>query len=198
MAYNLTRHSVMRNKPQLDQILASKGVVRFHTNRPQDLQKNLFEALAAAREFPEFRHYYDKIKPNYTIRARRGYVIVEPKEVLQITKTEVLNEDERFEEVRPEPILPVDAPQSNVIAPDIVAQETNLASTLPEVLLAATQAGNEITDLIFPHANQLSLDEKRKLNEWCKSKSVNFIDQDEKGITLTRRPVDAELLWREE
>lgn len=204
MAYNLTRHSVQRNKPQLDQILASKrGVVRFYTNKPKELQRNIHEALAAAREFPEFRHYYDAIKNNYVIRVKKTYVLVEKKEEIEVTRVEDLGEDERFEVVRPvvKQQSPTEAQgeplESRDPVPTNPRPETSDASSLTEILLIATQAGEDITDLIFPKA-QLSLDEKRRLNEWCKEKEVNFIDQEERGITLTRRPVDPELTWREE
>lgn len=200
MAYKLTRHSVLRNKPQLDQILASKGLVRFHTNNPAGLQRNIHEALAAAAEFPEFRHYSDRIKGKYSIRTKKGMVLVEPKDPVVVTKTEVLGED-RYEEVQPsptvEPILPTDSPSSNII-PTEPKSETSQASTLPEVLMAILQAGDDLTDLIFPAASGLSLDEKRRLNKFCLDKKINFIDQEESGLTLTRRPVDPELLWREE
>lgn len=193
MGYKLTRNSVLRNKPELDQILASKGVIRFHTNNPAGLQKNIHEALAASAEFPEFRHYHDRIKPHYTIRTKKGMVIVEPKEEVLITRTEVLNEDARFVEVSLEKAEKVVA-EAFGISPK---PETNQASTLAEVLLAAIQAEDSTTDLIFPKANELTLEEKRRLNKWCVEKGVNFIDQDEAGLTLTRRQVDPSLTWKE-
>lgn len=189
MAYNLTRFSVMRNKDILDTAIQAKGAsLKIWTNKPRELAYKLREAVAASEKFEDTSYIHRTFK-DYVIRVGENFVLIERRERIEITKTEVLG-GPAVEMKEPEP-----KQETLPLPPRIVPEVT----TLPEILLTVTSEREDtpVEEYIFPSAQDLSPNAKKRLNDWAKAAGWKYIDQDEKGLTLTRKDVPEELLFDE-
>jgi len=177
MSYNLTRYTVNRNRPQLEQILAAKCTLRFETTDPKRLAYKLREAIHASKCFEEFRHFYDQIFPYYKFKETPDAVIAE------------------FTEVPPGvPVGEDDVSDDR----EVVGEKGTIgtALTLIDVLAGGAEGDKEGYDEIyFPNVVLDSTDQK-SLWDWTETTEWGFIDHQEKGLTLTKREGFEELLWR--
>lgn len=76
MAYNLSPHSVIRNKPQLERLLQG-GPVTFYTGDPKRLAYKLREACAAAKALPEFKEFAH-LASSYIFKVIPDWVLAQP------------------------------------------------------------------------------------------------------------------------
>ena len=177
MGYNLTRHSIRRNRPQLDQLYELKKTISFVTQNPHRLAYKLREAIAACGEFEELEDYHSVLSL-YTIKVRNRSVLAEFSDV----------------HIGVSPGKNVDEPDPIVVEP--VRTEPgplSLIDVLGEVV------GNEVEEEIhFPNA-LLPPEDKVKLLDWTRQNPPwAFISHGDKGITITGLEVDPELLWSPE
>ena len=180
MGYNLSRHAVIRNKPQLDQLLEAKQSLRFATPKPQRLAYKLREAIAASKKFQDLKHYYDALFHSYTFRIERDAVVAE------YTKNPVGT--------------PVGEDPSALNGTDKKAQKGTIDSavSLFDVLAGALEGEKqEYEELYFPNVI-LKPEDKIKLHHWTLTNDWGYMDHEEKGVTLTTKEEHKELLWSPE
>lgn len=94
----------------------------------------------------------------------------------------------------PQPAEPAGGPFVTPVETPLNVMTLKDVNTLAGVVGAAIKFREEAEEVRFPHA-LLSLEEKKKLWQWGQTSNWRFIDHEEEGITLTRRPIDEELLW---
>lgn len=152
----------------LEKMRKEKRTLRFLSPKPKELAHSLRQALAAAEEFPEFRHY-GALRNDYVIRAKSDAAVAD-----YIVITPVVEEAAKKMEKRGEFL--------NVI-------------TLPDVIAATIKERAGVETLVFPDAN-LSVEEKDILFDWTTQQGFNMIDSEEGGITLTTQAVLDFLLYK--
>jgi hypothetical protein len=173
MGYSLSRHSVIRNLPQLRQLAELKTTVRFSTTDPKKLAYKLREALAACAAHEEFIELYEHIQPHYRFREGEREVIAE---YFSISIGEV----ER------------DSPNRVVIEKKTIPGVSGLA----DILATAIKFGNE-EELYFPNGS-LDDDAKMKLYTWCSPLEWSYIDHTHgggEGLTLTKKELPEGVAW---
>ena len=177
MGYNLSRHVIRRNRPQLDQLVKHQSSMRFATDNPIRLANKLREARAACAEYEDTVEMAEVLS-HYTFSVERDQVLATYDKVsdgvlVGAVVGELVDEKTLFQTER-------DAPQA-----------VSLLEVLAEVI-----GSEKEEEVYFPEA-ALSLEEKIRLNEWIAQSEVQwyFIDHEDKGITLTRFEVDEELRW---
>jgi hypothetical protein len=175
MGYALSRSSVIRNREQLEQLLQMQTTLVFKTANPQRLAYKLREAIAAAQMFEEFSDLAS-IRHMYKFKARSG-------EVIALYDYEPSTEGQTIEGKRFERKPPV--PEKKVV-PGVI--------NLVEILVAAIKMMEE-SEILFPNA-AISEEDKGKMFEWAVENSWKFIDHGEGGLTLTRKKVPEEILWK--
>ena len=179
MGYNLSRHSVIRNRPQLDQLLEAlefKASLHFPTSSPAKLAYKLREALLASLEHPEFEYYFNSLASAFVFKITPNGVFAEFQEnpVGEVVERVVGSPKPR-------------SPQKRSI-PD--------AMDYLEVLGAAMKFQTE-DELHFPNVIML-ISDRRDLLSWASANGWKYIDHEGAGVTLTKREVPEEVLWREE
>jgi len=179
MGYNLSRYSVNRNLPQLDLLLTAKGDIRFETNAPRKLCYKLREALTASNEFSDLKHYYNTINPTFTFKEEPDAVIA----VYNFVSPGV-------------PIGEMDVRQTE--RPSEQKGTVESARTMLDVIGGGIEGDKEgYIDILFPNA-VLSKDEQLRLWAWAQTTDWEFIDHQEKGMTLTKREGFEKIVWRPE
>src|SRR5690606_32703328 len=68
MGYTVSRSVVKRNEPQLKELLQAQSSLYYRTKEPHKLARYLREAIYAAKEFEEFKHY-GVLSDLYTFRV---------------------------------------------------------------------------------------------------------------------------------
>lgn len=177
MGYSYSRHTVTRNRPQLEQMLqalAQKASIHFPTSDPHDLAYKLREARKAALRYEEFSQFH----PLFV-----AFIIRE-------TKTGVLAQYQDFPrgiicDVVGEILLP-QAQQERVSIPDAVEYLD---------IIGAALKNDSAMELTFSNAS-LGLKEKPKLLKWASENGWKYIDHNTGGLTLTKRDVPEEVLWK--
>ena len=178
MGYNLSRFSVNRNLPQLDLLLKSECDIRFATNDPSKLAYKLREALLSAREFEDLAHYYDRINPHFIFVEESHAVVAK----YHYVSTGVpLGEVDVQQDSKPA------APKRGTLAE---------ARTLLDVIGGGVE-GDEYEDICFPNV-VLSPKDQQSLWDWAQTTEWEFIDHQEKGLTLTKREGFEGIVWRPE
>jgi len=182
MGYTISHASIIRNKAQLDQMLETKASLRFDHDDPKKLAYKIREAIASAIELseahPEFKKY-GELRECYTLRQGERVVVAEysiPMEYLEGTKLEG--------EIKP----PKPTPPKRKTLPD--------ALSLADVLVYAIKLESDF-ELHFPSA-VLDTDDRLTLFHWTEEEEQiwRYIDHDSSGVTLTKREVPEEVLWR--
>ena len=177
MGYNLTRHVIRRNRPQLDQLYELKESVRFHTSNPVRLAYKIREAIAACGEFEELEDYFTVLSC-YTIRAESQAVVASYSEVHVGVP---LGEVPRTED--PEPVE-----QSKRSDPEALGLVDVLAELVGNV---------RIEEVHFPNV-RLAVEDKLKLFKWTEESEWSYIDHEDRGITVTGIEVPSGLAWSPE
>ncbi len=177
MGYNLTRHAVNRNKPQLDQLLEAKENFRFETTNPTKLAYKLREAVLASKKFQDLKHYYDSIFHNFKFKVEHDAVVAE------YTRGPVgvaVGED-----------TVSDSGSNNRVVKGTIESGVNLFDVLAGALEGEKQG---YVELRFPNVI-LKPEDKQKLFDWTKTNDWGFMDHEDKGITLSTKVEYAELYW---
>lgn len=180
MGYNISRHSVMRQLPQLQALLHAEESLRFPTANPRRLAFKLREALKAAEAFPEFAEFAPLVT-RFRFREETGAVLAEYLGVID-----------------PEAVEESDIPMfRNEVRP----QKKTLpgAVFLMDILALVIKFTHE-EELYFPDA-RLPEEDKARLDDWLneQSEAWNFIDHSYgggQGLTLTKKEVPEEIIWR--
>lgn len=187
MGYNLTMHSFRRNKAQLDQMLKHKMTLRFPTSNPKRLAYKLREAIRAAGEFEETRHYFDALSKTYQFHEHHGYIIAE---YVGIGEPESIGEP--IEEI-PLPKAPVQktASQKPLQAPP--KKTVPDATVIIDVMAVAMSLEHE-EEIYFPNVVVVDSD-KIKIYNWANDLGWKYLDHEDRGITLTKKEIPDDILW---
>ncbi len=181
MGYNISRFSVNRNRPQLDQLLVAKGDLRFETSDPRKLSYKIREALMSAKEFEEFKHYYDTIFPHFTLREESNAVVA------------IYHS------------IPIGIPLGTDDSGDDNELPRETKGTISEALSMLDIIGGGIEgdkegfiELFFPNA-RLNPSDQNKLHDWTQTTEWKYIDHGDKGVTLTKdKDLPTEIFWEPE
>ena len=180
MGYNISKHSIIRNKPQLDEMLLRRKTFEITTAKPRRLAQKLWEAIRSAVALSERHPEFEK------------YAELEHLYQIQQMKTGV-----RCTWIASDPVEPSqDSSKAPPSAP--TRMEYPEASSLLDVIAAAMKF-ESAPEIRFENA-RLSENEKKTLYEWTQKADVkwSFVDHDDGGLTLTTREVPSEILWRPE
>jgi len=180
MGYNLTRHAVARNKPQLDQLVGATESLRFATPNPTNLAHKLREAIKAAGKFQDLKHYA-KLGITFQFKVERDAVLAEY--MAGPVGTPVGEND-----------LPTGGNDKKVQKGTIES-----STSLMDVLAGALEGEKQgYIELFFPNVI-LRPEDRIKLFDWTMiSNGWGFMDHEDKGITLTKQEEHQELLWEPE
>lgn len=185
MGYNLTKHSILRNLTQLEQLAQAQASLRFDSLRPERLAANLREAiLACAHNQDEYKYLHDALNGRYRFKVEKNHIIAEfVGDVNQAKGKEV---KEKSLESRPEGRR-LSIPEKKTIS---------MALSLMDVMAAAYRF-EEDEELYFPNSI-LDENDRLALYNWTQEEdnSWQYIDQMDKGLTLTKKEVPDEILWR--
>ena len=206
MSYNLTRGSVLRNKPQLDQLVeagSKQANMVFWTHDSSNLAYKLREARKAALKFEEFSDYHSleqdfKFK-EYSDRLVAIYQstlgeIIETQPSSRTMETNYPPVNAITKSPAPSQLTTKSNPKSKS-NPNSNYLEIDEAESLMAVMALAV-INESVNELHFPHA-ALNYDEKVKLYEWIKKYNWRLIDHDGRGLTLTRdKNIPEEVLWK--
>lgn len=179
MGYNETRAIINRNWPQLEQLIKLKTTLSFPTTDPRRLAHKLREARNACEKFEDHVEDFAILKL-YVFKEERDSVlaIYNPVPVGVSVGTDVdvvVGEQQEQERVK-----------------RTEAGALSLINVLGELI------GNKAKeDIHFPNV-VLTEEDKEKLNDYTVENDWAFIDHSEKGITVTRYEVEAEIIWSPE
>lgn len=176
MGYSLTRHSIIRNLPQLRQLAETRTTLRFPTDNPKRLAYKLREAVAACAAVEEYTHFFESINDNYKFREEGFAVVAE------------------YFDVNASSADPASTPRA---IPDkkIIAG----ISSLMDVLASAIKFSRE-AELFFPNA-VLNFAEKATLYVWGEENGWSYIDHSRggnSGLTLTKKEIPEGVAWHPE
>jgi hypothetical protein len=180
MGYTVSRAVIQRNLEQLEQLLKLKTTLVFKgVSNPQKLAYKLREAINAAKAFEEYQHLAE-LEFLYKFRVGPNELVAQFELLDSSPEKPGSNSDEKIP-AKPKP------PEKKTI-PD--------ASTLLDLLGFALKFPNE-HEILFPHVD-LTSEDKLKLYEWTRGEGITwrFIDHEEAGVTLTKRDVPKEVLWK--
>jgi len=179
MGYSLTRHSIIRNLPQLRQLASARTTLRFPTDNPKKLAYKLREAVAACGEVEEYASLYVALVDNYRFKEEENAVVA----VYFTTSVE----GEEHSSTSPAP-TPRFAPEKKTM-PAIFS--------LTDVLTVALKFTNE-DELYFPDAG-LNTEQKVKLHGWIQGHGWEYIDHTQgggTGLTLTKKELPEGVAWQ--
>jgi len=180
MGYNLSRFSVSRNLPQLDLLLNATSTLRFETSDPRLLAYKLRESLLASNEFPDLRHYYEKINPVFVFKEEQDAVIAE----YNPTPVGV-------------PVGEVDVPEDREVGKRTKGTVES-ARQLLDVIGSGVEGDKEgYEEIYFPNAVLKPVDMKA-LWDWTETTAWGIVDSREKGLTLVKGEKFEDILWRPE
>lgn len=162
----------------------TRRTIQWATPNPEKLAYRLREAIYASKFHDEFRDYND-LKFIYQIRVMEGAVAavyrgVEPSEVI-FPKSASLGEDEDGSEIMQS------LPQTLTV---------DYAKTILDVIGTAIEF-KDAAEIYFPEA-LLSPADFENLYAWVDDQGLRWriIDNEDRGMTLTTRPVDEEITWK--
>jgi hypothetical protein len=216
MPYNRSKATVVRMQSYLRDMAEAQTDLFFPSAHPPRLAYRIREALNATRFHPEF-HHLSYLKDFYELSPVEGGVRVrylgEPRYGGDQRAKKA--EEGRSEYVR----ITREKGDGTIISADPITGEREIsggpaAYTIPEetplakmkiaeveklegIVGAAIKYRNEAEEIYLPRV-RLNAPEKRKLWLWGKTSGWRFIDHEEDGITITRRPIDEGLLWAPE
>lgn len=171
MGYNISRHSVLRHRPQLDQLLETKQSVMFKSPRPERLAYRLRQAVAAASQLEEFSKYAElRVLYKFRVEVEQKAVIAEYQAV---SEGEIIGQ-----------MSSIKRPGRKVL-PE--------AMSLMDVIGAGLKFENE-EELHFPNV-WLELEERERLFKWTSDTTWSYISHEDAGLTLTKKPVPEEVKW---
>ena len=179
MGYNISRHAVERNRPQLDDLLALRKTFEIPTASPQRLASKLWEAIRSARElserYPQYAKYAE-ISVLYRLRQTKTGVLCEW--VADLLK-------DSGEDTKSPTLVPT-------------RMEFPEAASVMDVIATVTKF-SDMQEIRFPNA-VLQQRDRKKLYNWTKKEGVTwrYISHDDAGLTLTKKEVPEELLWNPE
>lgn len=186
MGYNLTKNSVIRNKPQLDQLREARkrgGSVLFPASRADKLASKLRESLRAAEKHEEYQHYYEELYNDYSFKETDRGVLAEfvgSREGVEIESTSlILSLETRENGKEDRPITP----QENSFDPSCKSEFED-AHELFEVMAHAVM-NEECMELSFPNVKMGEGDLNDLLN-WSLNKGWKIVDSGERGLVLTK------------
>ena len=179
MGYNLSRFSVNRNKPQLDQLLTATSDIRFETAQPRQLCYKIREALLASKEFDDLEHYYNTINPNFVFREESNAVVATYTPVPVGVPVREMDVRENSELSNRKGVL-------------------DDARTLLDVIGGGVEGDKEGYEEIYFPNSVLNAEDHKALWAWTQTTEWEFIDHKEKGLTLTKREGFEGIVWRPE
>ena len=178
MGYNLSRFSVSRNLPQLDILLKATSTLRFETSDPRLLAYKLRESILASNEFPDLKHYYEKINPNFIFKEEPDAVVAE----YNPPSTGV-------------PAREDDIPEDREVGKRAKGTVED-ARQLLDVIGSGVEGDKEgYEEIYFPNAVLKPADMKA-LWDWTETTEWGIIDSQEKGLALTKSKEFEGILWR--
>lgn len=188
MGYNLSKATVRRNLPQLEQLRDAKKTLFLPSSNPERLAYKLREAMRAAEKHEEDFPGFTQLRQQYRLRALEEGVICEWL-ISSPIKGVVLGQ-----EGEPESRPPESSPSRTSQKP--------YKKTLPEVedsvdMLASALTFSGESELHFPNV-QLSHDDKERIAGWCEGQEWKLIDHHDAGATLTKFDVDPSILYTPE
>lgn len=182
MGYNLSKRSVRRHFQMLTEMATDKTTMRFPADKPLQAARRLREALRAAQEHVDDFPQFDRLGDFYEIKAIEGGV--EARWLGDGIKTRI------GRAVKPTP-----PPVKRAGRETMETMNFDDVNTLNGAVGAAVKFGLQADELYFPKL-LLTNAEKERLHLWCSSTNWLIIDQEEEGLTLTRRKVPDDLVWR--
>lgn len=177
MGYTRSKASVERMLVYLRQMAKARPDgehLYWKTDNPTRLAHNLRQALHACRYWAEFKPYA-RLRPFIQFLVKEHDTVVG--QWIDVDMMELAFEDngEIVQEIK------VDY---EVTLQDILGEIMNQPKTLEQAF--------------FPLMSNQAIDELPMLFKWAEDQGWSIINHEEAGITLTKRPVDAELKWRPE
>lgn len=205
MPYNVSKGVVVRNHRYLQDMAEAKRTLMWPSADPKRLAYRIREAMYATQYHDEFKGLV-WLRDFYEIGVEQGAV--------RARWMGPEHEGEPFKRKgglkRGQPSPPTNGKgyplppelggyQSGAIPHDppmgpLAVMELRDVTTLEGVVGAGIRFKEEAEEIKLPSAI-LGHDAKMKLWRWGQTSGWRFIDHEEDGITLTRKPVDEELLW---
>ncbi len=190
--YNRSLATCLRMEEYLRELHDAQTTLDFFTNQPEVLAYKLREAMYAAQYHKDFLHI-GKLRGKYKFLALDAKVRAR---WMSVDKPQM-----RFLD-RPGPTGEARSPDSPEEAQfgDFMSRTLDTVP-VPEVrelmgVLAATMKyipANE--EVYFPNAI-LRESELRRLYVWAKEQGLKIINNEDQGVTLTKKKVDEELVWQ--
>jgi hypothetical protein len=184
MGYSLSKHSIIRNLPQLKQLAEAHTTLRFVTADPKRLAYKLREAIAACGAHEEYKELHEILSRSYRFREKDHWVEAEYLDVAAWGE-------------------PDDLPDSTGPAPRpfTPAEKKVLAGVfaLIDVLATALKYEGE-QELYYPDA-ALTKAEKLKLYAYLTEQEWVYIDHTRgggTGLTLTKKELPEGVAWQPE
>lgn len=191
----------------MEALLTEQATMLLHTESPKRLSYRLREAIHSSR-FHEALNKYIILGVWYSFEEHKDWVRARYKGSSQVEKIEVRPTDTRASrklkkqpdkigEPLPEPTLTAEELASigqevkDALDTCILPNISNLAG----VVEGTKRFGNRVLEVFFPEAT-LSQGDLARLYRWTSEKGWAIIDQEEGGLTLTRKEVDEELTWK--
>ena len=167
MAYNTSKASVRRIKRHIDDMIVAARTITWPAKEPRKFAYHIREAIFAARHHPEYEKYA-ALRVDYKIYSHRGYV------------------EARYQGTPIDEVVTVTAPERMTI--------TEITDA-PGIVGAAIKFEPRTDEIYFPNA-VLNDDEKLSVWRWGRMEGWALIDQEDEGVTLTRREVEKIFLWQ--
>jgi hypothetical protein len=171
VTYNISKRAVQRMSAYLEAMYAGQRTMTWPSKEPEKLARRIREAMTAVQHHPQYERYIP-LKILYVLHARSGFV-----------EAEWVGTEEGVAQ--------------GVAAIPTIVQPLTLPDIydLEGIVGAAIAYAAETDELTFPEAI-ISEEDKNTLYLWTIADGLwKFIDQDDAGITLTRKEVEAFLLW---
>ncbi len=193
--YNTSLATCLRMESYLRELHDAQTTIDFFTNEPDVLARRLREAIHAAQFHKDFQHV-GRLKGKYKFLAMETKVRAR---WLDVAKPQM-----RFLD-RPGGAKAEAAASTSPAEAEFGAFMSHTLDTVPvpEVrelmgVLAATIKyipANE--EVYFPNVI-LRESELRRLYVWANEKGLKIINNEDRGITLTKKKVDEDLVWQPE
>jgi len=171
----------------------AQTTIDFFTNEPETLAYKLREAMYAAQHHKDFLHVG-------RLRGKYKFISMEAKvraQWMQIEKPQLrfLDRPGGKREVVTE--SPAEASFGGFMSDTLDTVPVPEVRELMGVLAATMKYISANEEVYFPNA-KLRESELRRLNVWAREQGLKIINNDDRGITLTKKKVDEELVWQPE
>lgn len=174
MAYNTSKHCVVRMKRYLNDMAEAKKTITWPASDPRKMAYHIREAMYASQRYPEFKAFHG-LRDWYRISPRQGWV-----------EAEYLGLDEG------------DRPAKVNIPERLTVGEVE---DVHGVVGACIKFAEKADEIYFPNVKKLKEEEKLAVHQWGKGSSPpwQLIDHEEAGVTMTRKQgVNEMFIWRPE